>query len=68
MGDQIMMEIMENRNISLSQLINSPNFKYICLGAAASFIVKKLVDADYSMKFSADRDAGNFEMSFSPGK
>ena len=63
-----MMEIMENRDISLSQLINSPNFKYICLGSVAAFIVKKLVDADYSMKFSADRDAGNFEMSFSPGK
>lgn len=62
------MEIMENRDISLSQLINIPNFKYICLGAAASFIVKKLVDADYSMKFSADRETGNFEMSFSPGK
>lgn len=63
------MEIMENRDISLSQLINSLNFKYIlCLGAAASFIVKKLVDADYSMKFSADREAGNFEISFSPGK
>ena len=62
------MEIMKNRDISLSQLINSPNFKYICFCSAVSFIVKIAVDAGYSMKFSADRKSGNFELSISHEK